>query len=182
MRRLRVFATVLALLGLAAPLLPAQAAGPGDGVRVPSFWDPKRRPERPDLGRLGLIRFLTEEDYPPFNFKGADNNPTGFNVDLARAICEELKVACTVQVRRFDTLLDALNENRGDAVVASLAITPQTRAKADFTDRYYRTPARFVARTDLDLVDLKPETVIGRSVAVVAGTAHEAYLLSLIHI
>jgi polar amino acid transport system substrate-binding protein len=176
MRRLRVFAIVLAVLGLTAPMTGALAVSPADGVKVPSFWDPKRRPERPDLGRIGLIRFLTEEDYPPFNFKGDDNNPTGFNIDLARAICEELKVACTVQVRRFDTLLDALNENRGDAIVASLAITPQTRAKADFTDRYYRTPARFVARSEFAIADIRPETVVGRSVAVVAGTAHEAYL------
>ncbi|NJL08358.1 MAG: transporter substrate-binding domain-containing protein [Methylacidiphilales bacterium] len=178
MRRMRVTglcaaALVMAAL-LAAPAAPAMA--PDDGVRVPSFWDPKRRPEKPDLGRLALIRFLTEEDYPPFNFKGADGNPTGFNVDLARAICEELKVACTVQMRRFDTLLDALNENRGDAVIASLAITPQTRARADFTDRYYRSPARFVAHSDFDIKDIRPESITGRAVAVVAGTAHEAYL------
>ena len=180
MRAIGVCAAALlagsALVGsaLAGPAAPPAAAD--TAVRVPSFWDPKHRPEKPELGRLALIRFLTEEDYPPFNFKGADGTPTGFNVDLARAICEELKVACTVQVRRFDTLLDALNENRGDAVIASLAITAQTRARADFTDRYYRSPARFVARSDFDLSDIRPETITGRAVAVVAGTAHEAYL------
>ena len=55
---------------------------------VPGFWDPRRRPERPDLSRLTVIRFLTETDYPPFNFTGPDGNPAGFNVDLARALCE----------------------------------------------------------------------------------------------
>jgi polar amino acid transport system substrate-binding protein len=30
-------------------------------------------------------------------------------------ICEELKIACTVQMRRFDTLLPSLADNRGDA-------------------------------------------------------------------
>ena len=34
---------------------------------VPGFWDPRRRPDRPDLSRLTVIRFLTETDYPPFN-------------------------------------------------------------------------------------------------------------------
>src|SRR5450759_1439573 len=53
---------------------------------VPGFWDPRRRPDRPDLSRLTVIRFLTETDYPPFNFTGPDGNPAGFNVDLAR-IC-----------------------------------------------------------------------------------------------
>src|SRR5215469_16762075 len=49
---------------------------------VPGFWDPRRRPERPDLVRLTTIRFMTEVDYPPFNFAGPDGNPAGFNVDL----------------------------------------------------------------------------------------------------
>ena len=62
---------------------------------VPGFWDPRRRPERPDTSRLTVIRFLTETDYPPFNYAGADGNPTGFNVDLARAICDELQISCT---------------------------------------------------------------------------------------
>ena len=74
---------------------------------VPGFWDPRRRPDRPDLSRLTVIRFLTETDYPPFNFTGPDGNPAGFNVDLARSMCEEIKVTCTVQMRRFETLVDA---------------------------------------------------------------------------
>ena len=60
---------------------------------VPGFWDPRRRPDRPDLSRLTVIRFLTETDYPPFNFTGPDGNPAGFNVDLARLMCEEIKVS-----------------------------------------------------------------------------------------
>ena len=84
------------VVGGAAGDARAQSAG-ADVVRVPGFWDPRRRPERPDMSRITVIRFLTETDYPPFNFAGADGNPQGFNVDLARAICEELKVGCTIQ-------------------------------------------------------------------------------------
>jgi polar amino acid transport system substrate-binding protein len=148
-------------------------------VQVPSFWDPRRRPERPDLSRLTTIRFLTETDYPPFNFAGPDGNPQGFNVDLARIMCEELKIPCTVQMRRFETLVAALNENRGDAVIASMAATPDVRSKVDFTDPYYRTPARFVVRRDSAIEDPLPEKLEGRKVAVTAGTAHEAYLRAL---
>src|ERR1700743_147104 len=91
------------------------AAPPSAPGAAPGFWDPRRRPERPDLGRLTLIRFVTEADSPPFDYAGQDGNPTGFNVDLARAICEELHVTCTVQMRRFDTLFDSLDDNHGDA-------------------------------------------------------------------
>jgi polar amino acid transport system substrate-binding protein len=148
-------------------------------VRVPGFWDPRRRPERPDLTRLSkVIRFLTETDYPPFNFAAPDGTLQGFNVDLARAMCEELKVGCTIQMRRFETLIASLNENRGDAVIASIAATAAVREKADFTDPYYRTPARFVGRRDAE-IDPVPEKLEGRKVAVVTGTSHEAFLKTL---
>ena len=145
-------------------------------VAVPGFWDPRRRPERPDTSRISQIRFLTEFDYPPFNYAGPDGNPAGFNVELARLICEELKLQCTNQLRRFDTLLQALGESRADAVIASLAVTPETRLRVDFSDPYYRVPARFVARRDTELRTVVPEGVEGKKIAVVARTAHEQYL------
>lgn len=143
---------------------------------MPGFWDPRRRPERPDLSHISVIRFLTEINYPPFDFAGSDGNPAGFNVDLARIICEDLKVNCTIQMRRFDTLIAALGDNRGDAVVASLAPTPALRQQVIFSDPYYRSPARFVVRQDTPIADAAPERVEGKKIAVVAGTAHEAFI------
>lgn len=122
------------------------------------------------------IRFLTEDDYPPFNFAGPEGRPIGFNVDLARAICEELKVPCTIQVRRFDTLTESLDRNAGDAVIASLAITPDIRRRYEVSDRYLDLPGRFVMRRDTQLTQATPEGLAGRSIAVVEGTAHEAYI------
>jgi len=165
-----------AVFGDARMAFPQDGAAVPKGIGVPSFWDPRRRPERPDLSRIQSIRFLTETDYPPFNYAGPDSNPTGFNVDLARQLCQEIKASCTIQARRFGLLLDALADNRGDAIIASIAATPATRQRADFTDPYYRTPARFVARIDSPIRDVLPELVEGKKIAVVAGTAHEAFL------
>ncbi len=64
-------------------------------------------------------------------------------------------------------------------MIASITATPETRKRADFTDPYYRTPARFVARTDSPLRDVLPELVEGKKIAVVAGTAHEAFLKAM---
>jgi polar amino acid transport system substrate-binding protein len=163
-----------------APPTTPTAVAPGPGPQaVPGFWDPRRRPDRPDMSRLSVIRFMTEVDYPPFNFTGPDGNPAGFNVDLARLLCEEIKVNCTVQMRRFDTLLDAISSNRGDAIIASIAVTPQIRARVDFTDPYYRSPARFAARRDSAMPEMRPEYLEGRKVGVVAGSTFEAYLKAM---
>jgi polar amino acid transport system substrate-binding protein len=154
---------------------PGSAPAVGAGASVPSFWDPRRRPEKPDTSRITLIRFVTEVDYPPFDYAGSDGNPAGFNVDLARLICDELKIPCTMQMRRFDTLLDSLNDNRSDAVIASIAVTPETRQKVDFSDAYYRPAARFVARKQGLASDAYPEQLEGKKIAVVQGTAHDEY-------
>jgi len=160
------------------PVAPPIAMQPGSQA-VPGFWDPRRRPDRPDLSRITVIRFLTETDYPPFNFTGPDGNPAGFNVDLARLLCEEIKVSCTIQMRRFETLLDAVASNRGDAIIASLAVTPQIRARVDFTDPYYRAPARFVSRKTAVMAEIRPEYLEGKKVGAVAGSTHEAYLKTM---
>jgi len=192
-RGIFIAATIFAAMistATAQPASPSPAAKPGvraplavapapDTMAVPGFWDPRRRPERPDLSRINIIRFLTETDYPPFNYAGPDGALAGFNVDLARMICEEIQVACTVQMRRFDTLVSALNSNNGDAVIASIAETPDMRRLVDFSDPYYRTPARFVSRRGVQIDEVRPETLIGKRIAVVGGTAHEAYLKTL---
>ncbi len=145
-------------------------------VFVPSFWDPHHSVPKPDLSSLHSLRFLTEDDYPPFHFALPDGTLAGFDVDLARAICEELKIACTIQARRFDTLIDALNSKQGDALIAAIRISPETRAKLDFTGPYYSTPARFAGSKAKQYQPVTPESMREQTVGVEAKSAHEAYL------
>lgn len=175
MHRGRAFARVaLAILALAAASVGAQAQ---NDPFIPSFWDPNKRLARPDTSAIHLIRFITADDYFPFNFAQPDGSLAGFNVDLARAVCDELKIACTIQARRWDTLDSALGENKGDALIAALAATPQTREKMDFTAPYFVLPGRFVVRTGKAPSEAAtPEKMGETKVGVVVGSAHEAWL------
>ena len=146
------------------------------GVAIPNFWDPRATLDRPDVPTTRTVRFLTDDEFPPLHFAGPDGVPTGFSVELARAACERLALACTVQVRRFDTLLDALAEGRGDVVVAAIPTTAALRQRFTTTRPYFRTPARFAVRRDRNAPEPDHKALEGRTVAVVAGTAHEAYL------
>jgi polar amino acid transport system substrate-binding protein len=163
-----------AALVVSAAVVHAQTAQPDSSV--PILWDLTHRVEKPDTSGLRLIRFMTEDDYPPFNFTLPDGTLAGFNVDLARAICEELKVACTVQSRRWDTLISALEENRGDAIVASMVINNETRRHAEFTAPYYLTPGRFVTLRASPLGDAAPEALAGHTIGVERRSAHRAFL------
>ncbi len=145
-------------------------------VNIPGPWRSAARIPKPDLTGLERIRFLTEAEYPPFNYYDQSGQLAGFNIDLARAICDVLAVQCEFQVQDWDDLIPVLNKGDGDAIIASLSISKQTLRQVDFTDRYYQTPARFVARVSEKLQQISPDTLAGKKVAVVQGTAHEAYL------
>jgi polar amino acid transport system substrate-binding protein len=59
-----LLAGLLVGLWLVMPVVGVRAQGisqPGPQA-VPGFWDPRRRPDRPDLSRITAIRFLTETD------------------------------------------------------------------------------------------------------------------------
>jgi len=152
------------------------AENAGTTVVIPDFFDPNRRLDRPPAGAVPSIRFATSADFPPFSFVGPDGTLTGFNVDLARAICTELAIPCTMQPRPFDSLAASIGEGRIDAAIAGLAITATARETLAFSDVYLRPAARFVGSASWPEADVTPAALAGRTVAVIAGSAHEAYL------
>jgi polar amino acid transport system substrate-binding protein len=144
------------------PLLPVAAQAPQT--------EPGEPPKRV------AIRFLTESDFPPFNYFDEDNVLTGFNVDIARAVCLELNAACDIQVRPWADLLPALTRGEADAVIASHTANPSLLKQVDFSEPYYFTPARFAAKRALPQLDVTPEGLEGTRIGVAKRTAHEAYL------
>lgn len=154
----------------------AQPVDAADSVRIPNFWESRRKIDKPDLGTIRQIRFLTEDDYPPFHFIGPDGQLTGFEVELARALCEQLKVTCSIQPVRWDGLSDALVRGQGDAIIASMRMSADSRRKFAFTSSYFRSPARFVAKKQADAGPPSLAMLKGQKLGVVAGSAHEAYL------
>jgi len=162
-----LFVGLLAWIG-GLPRVVAQAPPASSSAADPA--EPQQIPRRV------AIRFLTDSDYPPFNYYDEDNVLTGFNVDVARAVCLELAAACDIQVRPWSELLPALRRGETDAVIASHAVSANALRIVDFTDRYYHTPARFAGKRSAGRLDATPEGFEGKKIAVTKGTAHEAYL------
>ena len=159
---------------LAALYVPAFAQD--SPIRIPRLQDPLHRHEKPQIEALRSIRFLTEAGAPPFSFVGADGRLTGFNVELARALCVELGVSCTIQPMRYDLIGPALVDGKADAIIASLAITSESRKAYGFTRPYLGRPARFAVLKRSDIAGATPAAMSGRKVGVAEGTAHEAFL------
>jgi polar amino acid transport system substrate-binding protein len=126
--------------------------------------------------RRVVLRVATEGDFPPFNYLDDEGVLTGFNVDLARALCLEMNVACDIQMRPWEELLGAAARGETDAVMAGHVVSAKALKLVDFSDRYLHTAARFAARRDAAKLDITPDGVEGKRIAVIKGTAHEAYL------
>ena len=166
----RLVIGVVALLGTAV-----KAAETNERLRIPDFFDPNLRLPKPETDAVKSIRFLTTDDYPPFHFALPDGTLAGFDIDLARAICADLQLACTIQARRFDTLVAQVKGGHDDALIAAVANTSESHKDLDFTAPYYKTPGRFVVREKTSLA-ATPEALAGHKVGVEANTAHAAYL------
>ncbi len=140
----------------------------------PNFWDPRATADSAGI-TPETIQFLATDDFPPFSFRNSTGRLTGFNIDLARAICEELKIGCTIRIKSFDALVPALMREEGDALIAGLAPTPANLKTLRFSDAYLGLPGRFIAKKG-ETIDATPEGLAGKKIAVVRGTLHHAFL------
>ena len=144
-----------------------------DAVVVPNFWDPKAVHDRPaDIP--GKIQFLATDGYPPFVYRDAENQLTGFNVDLARAICQELDTSCSLRIKEFSGLLPALEEEEGDAIISGLARTGDLMERLSFSHDYLKLPARFIVRAGQEKT-FGADAIAGARISVEAGSRHEAF-------
>ena len=169
---LRRLVPVLVFMLLAA--VAARAAEP----QPPMLWDANERLAKPDLSALPRLRFLTGTDFPPFNFIDGTGRLSGFHIDLARAICAELALAdrCQIQALPWDELDAALEKGDGEAIIAGMAATPDTRLKYAFSRSYLQFPARFVVPRAKVPAEPLYQGLRGKKVGVLSGTAHERML------
>ena len=120
------------------------------------------------------IRIGVEGAYPPFSQIDPSGKLSGFDIDIANALCAEMKVECVLVQQAFDGMIPALQSRKIDAVIASMSITDERKKAVDFSDKYYQTPARFVVKTGAKLV-ATPDGLKGKKIGVQRATIHDRY-------
>lgn len=160
-----------------AAILGVHAAHAQQGPTIPNFWNPGERLAKIDVSPVQRLRFLTTTDFPPFNFIDSRKRLTGFNVDLARAICAKLGMLarCQIQALPWDELVPALEKGEGDAIIAGIEVSAENRAKFEFTKPYLFIPARFAARRGVQVAEPMADALPRLVTGLVAGSAHAAW-------
>lgn len=98
-----------------------------------------------------VIRFATEAAYPPFNERAPDGTIIGWEVDLGMAMCEKIHRKCEFVAQDWDGMIPGLLSKRFDGIFASMTITDERKQRIEFTDKYYQSPARFVAKKEVNI-------------------------------
>lgn len=118
------------------------------------------------------IRIATEGAYAPFNMVDAGGNLVGFDVEIANALCEQMKANCEVVAQDWDGIIPGLRAKKYDAIIASMSITEERLRVVDFSEKYYSNVLAFVApkgkQLEVGLKGLKGLTV-GAQRATIAG-------------
>lgn len=122
------------------------------------------------------IRIGTEGAFPPFNYIDSDKQLGGFDIDIAKAVCAELKAECTFVAQDWDGIIPALQAGKFDAIFASMSITDERKQVVDFSRAYYATPSAFIAAKGSGITDISPDGLKGKTLGAQSSTIQSSYL------
>jgi lysine/arginine/ornithine transport system substrate-binding protein len=120
------------------------------------------------------IKFGVDATYPPFESLSPSGEFVGFDIDLGKAICAELKVKCVFVSQGFDGIIPALQARKFDAILSSLTVTPVRATQINFSSEMYNEPTSLIAKKGSGL-EPTAESLKGKTVGVESGTIQESY-------
>ena len=104
----------------------------------------------PALAEEEVVRIGVRLDCPPLSFINRKDQCVGFDADLARALCAELRLSCEISAHPFAELLPMLERGELDAVMAGLHITPERERFAAFSKPSYHSLFIYIGSPDIE--------------------------------
>jgi arginine/ornithine transport system substrate-binding protein len=120
------------------------------------------------------LKVAIDPTYEPFTFKTADGKPTGFDVDIANALCAQIKRTCVFVEQPWDGMIPGLQAKKYDVIISSMSITEDRLKVIDFTDKYYNTPSRVVVKKGTKVGDNFAE-LKGKKIGVLKSSTQEKF-------
>lgn len=124
------------------------------------------------------LKIGVEGAYPPFSEVTKAGEVVGFDIDIAKALCAEMKRECEMVQIDWDGLIPALKGRKIDAIIASMSATPERKKSIDFTERYYRIPVKLVRKKGTD-VDFDEASMKGKTIGVQTSTTFDRHMTDL---
>ena len=124
-------------------------------------------------GKQATIRIATESSYKPFSYTDADGKLIGYEIELAEAMCAQMKADCDIISQDWDGLIPGLNAQKFDAIMAGISITPERQEVIEFSDPYFHTSIILIGKKG---DDVRIDALKGQPVASQRATVASEYL------
>ncbi|MDP5359175.1 MAG: transporter substrate-binding domain-containing protein, partial [Paracoccaceae bacterium] len=97
------------------------------------------------------LRVAVDATYKPFTYKTDSGELAGFDVDIAKALCDELKSKCVFVEQAWDGMIPGLQAKKYDVIISSMSITDERKEVIDFSEAYTQPdPSAFLATGEVD--------------------------------
>lgn len=123
-----------------------------------------------------VLRIATEGAYAPFNYTNSDGTLGGFDVDIANALCADMKMTCDITSQDWDGIIPGLKAGKYDAIVAAMSVTPERAQQVSFTEPYFSNTLVFLAKKDSSFDPSKSEDINSHSIAAQRSTISSQWL------
>lgn len=121
------------------------------------------------------LRIAVDAPYYPFAYTDKSTGKlTGFDVDIAEALCRQTGRACEFVVLPFDEIIPSITARKVDISVAGMGKTEERQKHVIFTEKYFRSNSIFVTLADADSEE--EFSLTGKTIAVQKNTIQETYL------
>jgi len=97
------------------------------------------------------LRVGMECTYSPFNYRNADGDLVGYDVDVAKGVAEIIGADLEFVCQQWDGMIPALLANKFDLIVASMSITETRMEKIAFSSPYRKSEGRLIGKADANL-------------------------------
>jgi cystine transport system substrate-binding protein len=127
------------------------------------------------LLKRGVVRVADTQSSPPWSYLGADNQPTGYDVAVAREIFRRIGVAKVELIAdSFKNFVEGIRTQKYDVVVNSLARTSEREKAVDFTIPYSVQDFRIWVKDTTSTISTA-DSLKGLKVGVSSGTSNEVW-------
>ena len=104
------------------------------------------------IQQRGTIVVGLEGDWAPWSYVDEDDNLTGFDVEVAKAIAAKLGVEAQIIPASWDGLFAGMDAGRYDIVVNGVEVTEEREEKYDFAAPYAYIRTALIVRGDNDTI------------------------------
>jgi cystine transport system substrate-binding protein len=117
-----------------------------------------------DVQDSGTLTIGTEGTYRPFTFHDASGELTGFDVEIATAVAEQLGVEPEFQETQWDAIFAGLDAGRFDIIANQVSITDEREEKYELSEPYTVSPGVVIVSKETGDID-SLESLSGKTTA-----------------